>query len=190
MSNVMKGWLLSIWYFLDPIYYSFTRLTYVQDQSNQNHIFRVRVTKYKGREVVLSDGTVIKKNDTLLKIHLHNARLLKDLQHVTCEVKRGRHIFQSVLTAMPALATFIEEHPEREQLKAVIGITTLHRGCKRLGFETYDIKSKLYHLFKKVTFCLIYVLSANTFSKESLQKHQPKYLFMSTNDLCRRYRTD
>ncbi|WP_456278655.1 YkoP family protein [Bacillus sp. AK128] len=190
MSNVMKSWLLSIWYLLDPIYYSFTRLTYVQDDLKQNLIFRVRVTKYKGREVVLADGTVIRKNDRLLKIHLHNAKLLKELHEVQCEIKRGRHIFQAVLTALPALASYIEEHPEKDHLKAVIGITTLHRGCRRLGFETHDIKSKLYHLFKKATFIFIYILSATTLSRESMQKHQPKYLFMSTKDLSRRYRIE
>jgi hypothetical protein len=186
----MKGWFLSIWYLLDPIYYSFTRLTYVQDKSKQNLIFRVRVTKYKGREVVLADGTVIRKNDILLKIHLHNVKLLKELHDVQCEVKRGRHIFKAVLTALPALASYIEEHPQKEHLKAVIGITTLHRGCGRLGFETHDIRSRLYQVFKKITFSLIYILSATTFSTESIQKHQPKYLFMSTKDLNKRYRTN
>ncbi|MBM7663248.1 hypothetical protein JOC85_004119 [Bacillus mesophilus] len=190
MSNVMKGWFLSIWYFLDPIYYAFTRLTYVKDESKKNLIFRVRVTRYKGREVVLSDGTIIRKNDTLLKIHLHNVKLLKELYQVQCEVKRGRHIFQSVLTALPALAAYLENHPQKEDIKAVIGITTLHRGCRRLGFETHDIKSRCYQFFKKVTFTLIYILSATNISKESMQKHQPKYLFMSTKALSKRYRVN
>jgi hypothetical protein len=190
VSNVMRSWFLSIWYLLDPIYYSFTRLTYVRDETERKLIFRVRDTRYKGRQIILSDGTVIQKNDRLLKIHLHNAKLLKDLHPVTCDVARGRYIFQSVLTSLPALAAFVDEHPHKDELKGIIGITTLHRGCRRLGFETYEIKSRFYQLYKKLTFILIISLSTSSFSKQSIQKQQPKYLFMSTKNLYSRYRAN
>jgi hypothetical protein len=188
VSNIMRSWFLSIWYLLDPIYFSFTRLAYVKDEREQNLIFRVRDTIYRGREIILSDGTVIQKNDRLLKIHLHNAKLLKDLHPITCEVARGRYIFQSVLASLPALAAFVEGHPHKEDLKGIIGITTLHRGCRRLGFETHEIKSRYYQLYKKITFILIIFLSTSSFSKQSIQKQQPKYLFMSTEGLYSRYK--
>ena len=188
VSNVMRNWFLSIWYLLDPLYYSFTRLTYIKDECNQNVIFRVRITKYKGREITLSDGTTIKRNDKLLKIHLHNVKLLKELHHVTCEVKRGRYIFQSVLESLPALALFLQNHPQKDELKGIIGITSLHRGCQRLGFETHDLKSKAYLKYKQITFLLISFISSSAFSLKSLKKQNPKYLVMSKDLLCDRYK--
>jgi hypothetical protein len=184
----MRNWFLLIWYLLDPIYYSFTRLTYIKNESQQNLIFRVRVTRYKGREIILSDGTIIKKNDKLIKIHLHNVKLLKELLDVSCDISRGKFIFKKVLESLPALANYLDNHPNRDELKGIIGITTLHRGCKRLGFETYDIKSSVYRVFKLITFLLISFLSSTTFSRKSLQKQQPKYLFMSTELLRSRYK--
>jgi hypothetical protein len=190
VSNVMRNWFLLIWNFLDPIYYSFTRLTYIQDERQQNMIFRVRMTKYKGGEVTLSDGTTIKKNDKLIKIHLHNAKLLKELHPVTCDISRGKFIFKKVLESLPALANYLDNHPNRDELKGIIGITTLHRGCNRLGFETYEIKSFAYKVFKLITFLSITFLSSTTLSRRSIQKQQPKYLFMSTESLRSRYKVN
>jgi hypothetical protein len=94
----MGSYLLSFWnILLDPLYYFFTRLEYLDHHSG---IFRVRLTKYKGREVLLSDGTVIKKNDKLVKIHLHNVKLLSELKGVPCSVRRGRIIFRKVLMSI------------------------------------------------------------------------------------------
>lgn len=67
---------LNLWGWIDPIYFRFTRLDYVENHLGKRTIMRVRLTKYKGREITLSDGTVIHKNDLLLKIHLHNIKLL------------------------------------------------------------------------------------------------------------------
>ncbi len=74
----MRSCLLSIWYLLDPLYFFFTRLTLIDKR--QSNVFRVRLTRYKGKDVILSDGTRIKKNDVLVKIHLHNVKLLKELR--------------------------------------------------------------------------------------------------------------
>jgi hypothetical protein len=184
----MRNWFLLIWYLVDPIYYSFTRLTYIKNDDHQNLIFRVRVTKYKGREVTLSDGTIIRKNDKLIKIHLHNAKLLKELLDVSCDISRGKYIFKKVLESLPALANYLEQHPNRDELKGIIGITTLHRGCGRLGFETYEIKNSVYRFFKLMTFSLISFLSSTSLTKQAIKKQQPKYLFMSTESLCNRYK--
>ncbi|MBM6619325.1 YkoP family protein [Bacillus suaedaesalsae] len=183
---MVRSWLLLLWVLLDPIYYSFTRLSYIQDQ--KSNIFRVRITRYKGREALLSDGITIKKNDMLIKIHLHNARLLNDLDKVTCDVTRGRFVFKRVLESLPGLASYIELHPRRDEIKGIIGITTLHKGCRRLGFETYDIKNRYYRTLKQIPFLVISVLSSKNFSK--IQKQQPKYLFMSTESLTSRYKVN
>lgn len=187
MNNVMRSCFLSIWNIIDPIYYFFTRLTYVQCENNRNSIFRVRITRYRGGDFILSDGTIIKTNDKLIKIHLHNAKLLRDLNKLKCEVRRGRYIFHNVMESLPGLAEYIEDHPRKDELKGIIGITSLHRGCNRLGFETCEIKSRVYRLLKKASFILIFFIASSTFSKKTYKKQEPKYLFMSINTLTNRY---
>lgn len=188
VGYILRSWFLLLWALLDPVYYSFTRLSYIQD--NKDNIFRVRVTKYKGREALLSDGTIIKRNDKLIKIHLHNARLLNELHQISCDVKRGRFVFKRVFESLPGLASYIELHPNRDDIKGIIGITTLHKGCSRLGFETYEINNVFYRIFKQIPFLLITILSSSNYSKSYFQKQQPKYLFMSTESLANRYKVN
>ncbi|WP_409270147.1 YkoP family protein [Neobacillus sp. SCS-31] len=177
----MKQHLLSAWMVLDPLYFSCTRLTYLDDTNN---IFRVRLTKYKGRELLLSDGTRIAKDDVLVKIHLHNVRLLRDIYPIKSDVRRARIIYQHVLRSLPGIETFIQSHKRSEEIKGIIGITTLCKGAERLGFEVFSISNPFYNWLKWVTFLPILLLSVNGNSLQRLgKKTLPGYLVMSKDKL-------
>ena len=112
----MKGYLISIWGLLDPLYYFCTRLTYLPCEETEGNIFRVKLTKYKGRNVVLSDGTQINKNDTLVKIHLHNVKLLKELKDIKSEIKKAKMIYRYVQKSLPGIEIYIRNqcHSDRD----------------------------------------------------------------------------
>ncbi|MFD1361663.1 YkoP family protein [Lentibacillus salinarum] len=173
----MKRYLLTIWGTLDPIYYNFTRLHHVADHERNKTIFRVRLTKYKGSSVVLKDGTMIHKHDLLLKIHLHNVRMIRELKDVRSEVQRALLLYHMVRDDLRCLSRYIAKHPKRHEIKAIIGITMLNKGTRRLGFETFSIQNRYYRLFKQLT-CLLINFIAN-----SSNGNPPVYLFMSTNQL-------
>ncbi|NSL51080.1 hypothetical protein HR057_04780 [Bacillus sp. P2(2020)] len=183
----MRGYVLSIWSLIDPIYYYCTRLTYLPRQGAESNIFRVRLTKYKGREIVLSDGTEIKKNDTLVKVHLHNVKLLKEIIHIKNEIKKAKIIYRHVQNSLPGLAEFIQRADRSDEIKGVIGITFLNKGCERLGFEVVDITSHIYKGFKWCTFLPIELISSGNSVRHILQHHSPKYLFMSKGKLLNLY---
>jgi len=182
----MRSYVLTVWNFLDPIYYFFNRLQCLPCKGN---ILRVRLTKYKGREIMLSDGTKINHNDFLVKIHLHNAKLLYELKEIKSELRRAKMIYRGMQNSLPELEKFRRRHPRREEIKGIIGITTLNKASTRLGFEVFDISHPLYRLFKTFAFLPIELLSNhNTSIKEIVKNHKPSYLFMSTNMLTERYR--
>lgn len=178
--------ILWFWKLLDPLFYSCSRLQYIKDDKNKRSIFRVRVTKYKGKNIILSDGTTIGKNDLLLKIHLHNVRLLKDYAKIKNDLKRSRLIYKVVLHSMPTLANYLKEHPKEEKIKAIIGITTLNRGVQSLGFECYPPDSVWYRLFKQLGQLPIFLLSGTPL--QYIKKHQLTYLFLSKKILYGKYR--
>jgi len=177
---------LSVWTFLDPIYYLFTRLTYLKDEEENSSVLRVRLTRYKGRPFTLSDGTVIQKNDLLIKIHLHNVKILKALNGLQGETAKGRMIYQQVKKSLPSLALFLNNHHNSSEIKGIIGITMLNKGCHRLGFQTFNIKNIYYRLIKHMVFIPMYCLSVNSISRLAL-KRPPKYLFMSRESLLANY---
>lgn len=185
----MRGYLILIWSVLDPLYFIFTRLTYLPSKESDGNIFRIRLTKYKGRSIVLSDGTRINKNDTLVKIHLHNVKLLKELRHIKSEIKRGKMIYRYVQNSLPGVENYICNHVHFKEIKGIIGVTSLNKGCERLGFEAVSISHPIYKWFKKFAFLTIEMLSTNRYSLRYILKHHtPNYLFMSTSKLTNMYR--
>lgn len=180
-GNKMKSYILGVWNAIDPIYYNITRLHYVPDNDKQNTLFRVRLTRYKGPTVTLEDGTTIYKNDLLLKIHLHNVRMLSDLKPVKSDIKRAVLFYHMIKDTLPILSQYVLSHEKYKEIKGIIGITTLYRGANRLGFETVPIKNSYYRLYKKVTF-----LPINHIANASYQA-TPAYLFMSKETLHEKY---
>lgn len=182
----MKSYILSFWSVIDPIYYYCTRLTYLPCENN---IFRVRLTRYKGKKIVLSDGTPINRNDLLVKIHLHNVKLLKELKDIKSELRRGKRIYQMVERSLPDLEPFIMNHSHANEIKGIIGITMLNKGCSRLGFEVVTISHPIYKWFKWLAFLPIVLLSSQSATNTStLLEHKPSYLLMSKSTLSKLYR--
>lgn len=179
--------LLTIWSWVDPIYFSLTRLQYLC-KDRKDGVFRVRLTRYKGEDVVLSDGVTICKNDLLLKIHLHNIRLLQDFSTNINELSKGKGMLRRITASMPQLAQFILNHPEESRIKGIIGITLINKGFGPLGFECFLPGNKLYSLFKKTQQIPIYLLSSSNFSISNLNRHQPVYLMMSKEKLMEKYK--
>ncbi|KLA27087.1 YkoP family protein [Bacillus cereus] len=186
----MKSYVLLVWSFIDPIYYKFTRLTYIHNETYKENILRVRLTRYKGKHVILSDGTQINKNDILVKIHLHNVRLINEMKSVKNDITKGRIIYQHVEKSLPSLGSYIQNHSRTDEIKGIIGISMLNRGADRLGFEFVSISNPFYKWFKWLAFIPIRLLSNND-SIFKIRKNDisasPKYLFMSKENLLQIY---
>lgn len=181
----MRSYLFSIWLWIDPIYYRLSRLTYLREKEN---IFRVRLTRYKGEKVTLSCGATIDKNDLLVKIHLHNVRILKLLKNTESEIIRARQIYRMIERSLPGLAEYIAGHKQSQNIKGIIGITSLHRGAARLGFEPKKIESRWYRIFKQLALLPICLIAIDDWSTKIIHKHVPEYLFMSKHTLYKRHR--
>lgn len=180
--------ILRIWKLFDPLFFLCSRLHYIHPSPHSNSIFRVRITKYKGQALILSDGTKINKNDLLLKIHLHNIRLLIEFLHIKNELCRTRLIYKTVFYSMPSLANYLKYHPMEKGIKGVIGITTINKGVKQLGFECFTPSNPMYNWCKKMGQLPISLLSSSTF--KSFQNHHLTYLIMSKDKLYSQYIKD
>ncbi|MBP1155384.1 MULTISPECIES: hypothetical protein [unclassified Paenibacillus] len=182
----LKSVALTIWDILDPIYYACTQLRYIGGVDQRSNAFRVRLTLYKGRPIALSDGTVIQKGDILLKIHLHNIVILKNMLPLRNEVKKARFLYRIIEESLPELALYVRRHPKCHEIKGMIGITMLNRGCDKLGFEAVPISCTWYRWFKRMSLMPIRMLSV-TQPFKNMKKHVPTYLFMSKDMLLQKH---
>lgn len=184
----MKGYVLSIWSLIDPIYYFCTRLTIPPYEGIEGNIFRIRLTRYKGRNIVLSDGTQVNKNDTLVKIHLHNVRIMKEFRNTKSELKKAKIIYRNIQKSLPGVELYIRNSCCSHEIKGIIGITLLNKGYERLGFEIFGISNPIYKWFKWLSFLPIEILFTQKNSFWHIFKHRkPNYLLMSTNKLSKMY---
>lgn len=183
----IRAYFLSLWSLWDPLYYNFSRLTVLDPASGRKSVFRVRLSRYKGHDVTLKDGTCIKKNDLLVKIHLHNVRLLKDMYKIEGEFRKGLFIYKTIKDALPRLAEYVNKHERNGEIKGIIGISMLHQGSERLGFEIHEIFNRFYRALKIVTQYPIHFLSADHPFRAWQKRATPEYLFMSKTTLLGRY---
>ncbi len=178
---MMKSYLLRLWNIIDPLYFKCSRLCYVPKNEPTKTVLRVRLTRYQGRSAILRDGTTVQKGDMLLKIHLHNVRLIHELQIIDGDLRKAAHLYHSIKQALFQLAKEVETYDEYRRIKAIIGVTSLYQGAERLGFDIVPIKNYYYRLFKKCTFLLIDCVA------HSPRNRAPVYLFMSKNQLMNKY---
>lgn len=139
----------------------------------------MKLTKYRGKTFLLADGTEIKRNDCLLKIHLHNVRVLKEVMSISHSVQRTRMIYKMVEQSMPVLAKFIDSHQKKDDIKGVIGITMLNKGVKKLGFELMYPENRYYIHFKRITQMPIFLISHSTLSMKKIKNQKSKTNLLS-----------
>lgn len=183
----MRKFFLKVWYALDPLYSALIRLQPLVPASQEDIVFRTRLTKFNGKNVLLSDGTEIHKNDILLKIHLYNIKLLYNHSHIKNDLVKGKMMYKKVRNSMPDLADFIKNHPKESEIKGIIGITTINNGFHLLGFESKYPSNKLYAYFKKVFQMPIYLLSGSNISMAEFKNRKTAYLLMSKEQLYKKY---
>jgi len=185
----IRAYFLSLWSLWDPLYYGFSRLTVLDPNDRKNGVFRVRLARYRGHKVTLQDGTTIEKNDLLVKIHLHNVKLLKEMYKIDGEFRKGLFIYKKIKDALPKLAQYVDDHKRMDEIKGIIGISMLHQGSERLGFEIHEIFNRFYRLFKTVAQYPIHLMSSDH-PFRSRHRAKPEYLFMSKDTLLSRYFKD
>lgn len=181
----VRSWFLNVWKWIDPIYYAFTRLERIQSDSEKN-VFRVRLMRYRGKEVHFPDGSSLKKGDLVLKIHLHNVFILQEMFNMKNELARAKWLYKMVLDSLPGLCQYVRQHVKSDQIKGIVGITLLNRGSETLGFQRVPLTHPLFRLYKWMTLLPIHLLSADK-PLRSLKKHHPVYLCMSKKLLEDRY---
>jgi hypothetical protein len=95
-------------------------------------------------------------------------------------------MFKKILSSMPSLAEYVSNHKCSNEIKAVIGITMLHKGAEKLGFENFKPYNKLYRVYKKISQLPIYLLSTENPSISN--SPSTSYLLISKEKLLDLYK--
>lgn len=111
-------------------------------------ICKVLVKKYSGVDILCKDGTLIKKGDRIGELHLSNQMVLALTQEVGAD-RAALQTARQVRASLKAISKALESRMEMMHVRAVVGVTLLHRGLTHgLGFEEMCLPSKR---FEKLT---------------------------------------
>lgn len=139
----------------------------------------IDVLKHKGKDVLLSDGTIIKKGDQVAEVHINN----KKMKEVS--IRMVLKVFNSELAAM---ANAVKNNTEYADLKGLFGRTVLYPINKKLGFEVLEVRSKPLKLFLRIWDNLI-KLVFSTSNKGKFIMREPKEVWMSRTALINKIKS-
>ncbi|MEX2104577.1 MAG: polysaccharide deacetylase family protein, partial [Bacilli bacterium] len=115
-----------------------------------NKLLRLRVKTYKGKPITLDDGLTIYKGDRIAELHLDNESLFRMGTSVKSTLQLAIQMIRQVEQLLPQISQLILIHPKYKEVKALFGITMIHRGTKQLGFTVVDLPKGLFSLITRL----------------------------------------
>lgn len=105
-------------------------------------ICKVLIKKHHGRPIVCEDGTVIEEGDRIGELHLDNASVLV-LTGSAAPSAAALSVARLARASLRQIYVSLLTVPELRDVKALVGITLLHRGLVHgLGFEQRRLASR------------------------------------------------
>jgi hypothetical protein len=179
----MKGVMLRLWGVWDWFYFCFNRMQYV---SKEDNIFRIVRKKHTGPPLKTHSGEWIRPGDEIIKIHLYNYGLAKQVVQYHTEVSLALYLKKYMKESLVGLCEYINELPDNQNIKAIIGTSMLNRGADRLGFCLHDVQRSIFYWLKGFMYRFIYIM-VHPYGMKYLKKNgyrlKSKHLVMSVNEL-------
>jgi len=153
-------------------------------------LFHYRIRPYGGAELKLDDGTVLRPKDKIVELHFDNAKLRRMLTDARSIMKVAIYLIREAERSLPALARHLERHADLRGVKALYGVSLIHRGPEAFGFSVIDLPRGPFRFFTtRYLRLLIRVLNPN--GRELLRGKQdqlnPRIMAMSMAEFMRRY---
>lgn len=185
--GILKKCLRQIWQLWEL---TFDKLAGLKPIGNEkDNLFRLAVRDYRGQAMKLPDGTMLAPGDKVGEIHLNN----HFLQQLTSKARSieltGILLLRETRRSLPLLAQAIFQDPSYKGIKALIGITMIHRGTTQLGFSVHELSPCLRSVVAWYQRWLLYLMHPDglTHLRRHWHKLVPKKVIISRQELFHRY---
>ncbi|GGG83958.1 polysaccharide deacetylase family protein [Paenibacillus radicis (ex Gao et al. 2016)] len=179
-----KRSLISMWLQYERAFHFVFRLKQVGEK---NPAFHYRIKKYSGQSVVLGGNGTLEKGDKIVELHFDNRMLSSIAANSKSPVVTGIKMLREVEHALPMLADQLAEDPEAENVRAVYGVTMIHRGADRLGFHIFRLPDGLFarstRIYLRVLMRVLTKKQSNERASERRSAIDPHMLLMPINHM-------
>ncbi|MCM3338331.1 polysaccharide deacetylase [Paenibacillus sp. MER TA 81-3] len=140
-----------------------------------------------------NDGHWVHSGDWVGELHLDNRQVLQ-LSHSVGPDRAALMTARMLRNSLKQISLAMDSTPELAKVKALTGITLLHRGIiYGLGFELHPMKSKWFQWFSTYYLRLLLTVlhpGGKRRVKQSTEKLNPMMLMMTKQALMERYRKE
>jgi hypothetical protein len=185
--GVPPGFVLVFW----PVVDRFLRLIkHIRPlKADDSGIIRFSLHRYKGPTRVLNDGSEVKIGDTLIELHMSND-WFKRRRNLNLRISQSPwEILNSFEVDLRLLAQQVVDG-EFQGVAALRGVTFLHTGAKRLGFQVDELPDSLWKKgarFYMAGLVRIYNLRTDETPKHRGRPTELKEIWLSKSALLSRY---
>lgn len=185
-NRILSRFVSLLWPVLDRLLIKIYRIKPVRTDS----IISVELRRYKRRPITLGDGSKVKAGDKIIELHLNSAwfRQRRKLSLVASRLQwQAKHCFARDLGY---IAEQMVNGMLDSDITALHGVTLLHTGTRRLGFQVMPLPTTLWK--KLVQFHLTGLMQIHhPLGKERLKAMskplEVKEIWLSRAELLRRY---
>lgn len=179
---LVRGWLL--W---EALFHLLFRVRPLEAGSG---LLGLRVRRYNGQALTLSDGETLHEGDSVIELHLDNKTLLELSGKSRSTMQLAVHLIRAMEQCMPLLARKMAEEPTLRHIKGLYGISMIHRGASQFGFTVTELREGWFKtLARWYLKWLLYVIHPQ--GKRRLDTRAelltPKLIGISTRELLRLY---
>jgi peptidoglycan/xylan/chitin deacetylase (PgdA/CDA1 family) len=153
-------------------------------------LFHYRIRPYRGGELKLDDGAVLRPGDKIVELHFDNAKLRELLENSRSLMKVAIFLIRETEKAMPALARHLAGREDLSGVKGLYGISMIHRGPEAFGFSVLDLPPGPFRFFTtRYLRLLIRALhpQGGALLRDKNAQFYPRIMAMSMDTFLRRY---
>ncbi|ANY71086.1 xylanase deacetylase [Paenibacillus sp. BIHB 4019] len=166
-----KKSLITLWLQYERVFHLLFQLKQVGEDSPP--AFHYRTIAYSGQPIELADGQRLNKGDRVVELHFDNRKLSGIAAEAATPLAAGIRMLREVEAALPMLASQLARDPAAGEAKALYGITMIHQGADRFGFEVFPLPNGLFARTTRIYLRLLMrVLTKKQRNKKSKQRRK------------------
>jgi len=175
--GLTKKVIVRLWMVWEKVFHILFRLRPV----GTGNFFNYRIRRYSGPPLDLSEAHTLHSGDHIMEIHFENQMLYDLGMNSKSTLQIGIRIIREMERALPDMARELATAPNGDKVKALYGVSMIHRGSESLGYTTFELPRGLFawttNIYLRFLIRVIHP-SGNQKVRERGDKLNPRMLIM------------
>ncbi|CAM2847664.1 polysaccharide deacetylase family protein [Paenibacillus sediminis] len=145
--SLFKRLLVLLWLQWEKVFHAVFHLHTINPEDPMYHI---RVRTYHGQPTQMDNGSTLVKGDKIIELHLDNKKLFEIGSKAKSTVHLAIQMIRGTEKTLPVIAQYVLDHPEISDVKALYGVSMIHRGPEQFGFKIIDLPKGMFSSFTQL----------------------------------------